>query len=882
MMGRVTRWAEAVDAPAGVGGKAEALARLFLAGFPVPPWFIVLPDAFRRSADVVDPRWAERRLGDPGFPGWVATLSLHPDVAAEIEACLRDRLPGADVAVRSSARGEDAPGHSFAGQLESYLWVPRADVPRRIALVWASAFTPRVLAYRRERGLEGAPEPPAVIVQQMVDPEAAGVAFSSDPVGGRRAVAVVSAVWGLGAGLVSGECDADTWRVDRTGEIIERHIARKAVARRRDPAAGDGTTAVAVAESARERPCLADETVQAAAALARRAAEHFGCPQDIEWAQAGGVLTLLQSRPITSLADLADPDGAWALWDNSNIAESYSGITTPLTFSFARMAYAAVYEQFCRLMAVPEERIAANRVVFRRMLGLVRGRIYYNLLSWYRVLALLPGFTINRRFMEQMMGVKAGLPPAALRELEAAPGRAERWRDGVALLGTLVGLVRNHRSLERQVAAFQNRLDRALAPPAPPLAAMRLDELAAHYHALERELLLRWDAPLVNDFFAMIFFGLLRDLSRRWIGAETLPNDLLSGEGGLVSTEPVHRIRELAARARTHAGLVDLLCQGEREAIDAVLPRCEAFAAGYREYLERFGERCLEELKLETLTLADDPLPLLRAIGQAARRGLDGQPAHEQRLRRAAEERVAGTLSRSPLRRAVFGWVLRRARLRVKTRENLRFERTRLFGRVRRLVVEMGRRLAAEGRLEDARDVFFLTLDELFGFVEGTTVATDLRAQVAVRRAEFGRWRAQPAPADRFETRGAVHLGNRFAPSSTPATAPDSASLHGLGCCPGQVRGRARVVLAPQGAEIHAGEILVAARTDPGWILLFPAAAGLLVEHGSLLSHSAIVARELGLPAIVALPGLLDWVKDGEWVEMDGATGVARKVGPGP
>jgi phosphoenolpyruvate synthase/pyruvate phosphate dikinase len=202
MMGRVTRWAEEVDAPAGVGGKAEALARLFRAGFPVPPWFVVLPDAFRRSADVVDPRWAERRLGDPGFPGWVATLSLHPDVAAEIEACLRDRLPGADVAVRSSARGEDAPGHSFAGQLESYLWVPRADVPRRIALVWASAFTPRVLAYRRERGLEGAPEPPAVIVQQMVDPEAAGVAGHRDGVRAHpvhaRVSGCVKLAWGIG------------------------------------------------------------------------------------------------------------------------------------------------------------------------------------------------------------------------------------------------------------------------------------------------------------------------------------------------------------------------------------------------------------------------------------------------------------------------------------------------------------------------------------------------------------------------------------------------------------------------------------------------------------------------------------------------------------
>src|SRR5207248_949569 len=134
---------------------------------------------------------------------------------------------------------------------------------------------------------------------------------------------------------------------------------------------------------------------------------------------------LLQSRPITALANRADPDGAAYLWDNSNIAESYSGITTPLTFSFARRAYEEVYRRFCRLLRVPEDRLAQNDDIFPRMIGLIRGRIYYNLLSWYRALALLPGFTINRRFMEQMMGVKAGLPDEVAAALTSA-GRLDR------------------------------------------------------------------------------------------------------------------------------------------------------------------------------------------------------------------------------------------------------------------------------------------------------------------------------------------------------------------------------------------------------------------------------------------------------------------------
>jgi pyruvate,water dikinase len=221
--------------------------------------------------------------------------------------------------------------------------------------------------------------------------------------------------------------------------------------------------------------------------------------------------------------------------------------------------------------------------------------------------------------------------------------------------------------------------------------------------------------------------------------------------------------------------------------------------------------------------------------------------------------------------------VLDNARARVRDRENLRFERTRLFGRVRRIFVEIGRRLVAVGRLEAARDVFYLEVEEALGYIEGTVTGTGLAALAAARKLEFEAYRSMPAPADRFETRGAVHQGNAFA-ATAAAAAPAGDSVQGIGCCPGQVRAQVRVVTDPRGALLKGGEILVAERTDPGWIMLFPVCAGLLVERGSLLSHSAIVAREMGIPAIVSIPGVMRWVRDGDWVEMDGATGVARKV----
>ncbi len=242
--------------------------------------------------------------------------------------------------------------------------------------------------------------------------------------------------------------------------------------------------------------------------------------------------------------------------------------------------------------------------------------------------------------------------------------------------------------------------------------------------------------------------------------------------------------------------------------------------------------------------------------------------------------RVAAALARHPLRRAIFRWVLVGARGRVRDRENLRFERTRVFGRVRLIFVELGRRFHALDLLAEPRDIFYLEVEEAVGYVEGTATTTDLKALVTLRQTEFARYRALEPPADRFETRGIVYHGNAFQGALSAQDAGGD-RRQGIGCCPGVVRGRVRVVRDPKGARLEAGEILVAERTDPGWIMLFPSAAGVLVERGSLLSHSAIVARELGIPTVVSLAGVTRWLADGDWVELDGSAGTVARI-PAP
>ena len=855
----MTKWVldpvDALDSPH-AGGKARALARAARGGLSVPAW-VVLSDAACRQSNPLTPS---------GMP--------EGEVRSAIDAAVRTLCPmGERLAVRSSACDEDGVQHSFAGQLASFLNVAPEEAAARVRDVWRSAFDKRALRYRRERGLPASPRPPAVILQRMVEARVAGVAFSADPVSGRRGVAVVSAVRGLGAALVSGEVDAHTWHVSRDGTILERHISK--TSRKIDG------------------PVLTDEQVQEVAVLAATAERLFGCPQDIEWA-IGDRLMLLQSRPITSLRSDQDEDAPPIIWDNSNIVESYSGVTTPLTFSFAREIYPPVYREFCRMMGVPRRVIARHDDTFLNVLGLVRGRLYYNLLNWYRILALLPAYRMNRRFLEQMMGVEQALPDEQANAI-ATQVSSGRFADGLRLARTVIGLVANHVTLNRRITAFNRRLAIALAPASPPLADCRPDELVAHYRALRGRLLLNWDAPLVNDFFAMVFYGLLRRLIARWCGDDdaTLQNELIGGEGGMVSAEPAILIQRFARLAAEDTALLERLSSGHLPEIQAELERRPELRDGCRAYLAKFGDRTINELKLESVSLHEDPLPLFRAIGafgrQIAAARPDRQVPSPAGRRAAAWARVSRALAWHPIRRLALSWVLKHARRRVRDRENLRLERTRLFARVRQIFLELGRRLHARGVLDAPRDVLYLEVDEVLAFVDGRSTCTDLRSLAALRRREFRAYEEGPVLPNRFETHGSPYHEHdnlshkQYVREEDPSRAHSAGARRddhrrGLGCSPGVVRGPVRVVTDPRRADLSSRSILVAKHTDPGWIMVFPAALGVIVERGSVLSHAAIVARELGIPAVVSLPGVTDWLRDGDWIEMDGSTGVVRRV----
>jgi pyruvate,water dikinase len=800
------------------GGKGAVLAELANT-FPVPPFFVIPPDALAEGL---------------------------PPAAREAITDAARRLGPGPYAVRSSGVEEDGAAAAHAGQFDTQLNVPLDGLAEAVQAVWRSGFSDTLAAYRRAHGLSGAPQPPAVVVQVMLHPEAAGVAFTADPVTGDTDVAIVSAVAGLADRLVAGEVDGDVYRVGPDGELLDA-----------DPQGA--------------LPILTPAQAAAVAALARRAEAHFGAPQDIEWAIQDGSVRLLQARPITTLPASADP--AVTLWDNSNIVESYPGVVSPLTFSFARRVYGHAYRAFAELMGVPEPVIAANRAAFEAMLGRAHGRVYYNLLAWYRLLSLFPGFKANRAFMEQMMGVGEPLPASLARRIapETPPGLA-RVADRLRLARVGAGLVFQALVLPRTIRRFYARLETALARSDAEIVRLPASALAAEYRSLEAQLLERWDAPLVNDFLCMIAFGASRKALERWAGAEglALHSEALIGQGDIISAEPARRIRTMGAAARDRPELQDALERGDLDAARADATLGPAIDS----YLARFGDRCTEELKLESATLHEEPWPLLSAIAAAAR------SRQEHRDETAADPfgRLDALLANRPLRRPLARALLRWAKARVRDRENLRFERTRLFGRVRRLVWGGGERLAEAGVLTSPDDVFFLTIEEWLGALEGGVVGRDLKGVVEVRRREDREDRARSDPPERFEIRGAFLVGLPSLRSRTKIVEGDPHLRMGQGCCAGVVTARVRVVDDPRRQALDPGEILVARHTDPGWIAVFANAAGVIAERGSLLSHSAIVAREMGVPCVVALKGATEWLKTGDVVRLDGGAGTVERV----
>ena len=829
-----------------MGGKATALSKLGQVIDNIPEWFVISYTGFEMN---------EKEIKD--------------EVIKEIEDRLKSFSQNTYFAIRSSASNEDSIENSFAGQFDTFLYVKKDNVIEKVREVYLSAFSERIESYRKENKIDKITIP-SVIVQKMLNSYKSGVAFGANPITSNIKEVVISAVYGLGSSLVDGVANADIYTI--LNGNISKKIAKKNVMHVLEKGK---VIEKEVDKKLKNKHVLIEKEILEIKELLNKANEFFGRFQDIEWAYEGDRLYLLQSRPITTLGRKNDENAKLNVFDNSNIVESYGGITTPLTFSFIRMVYENVYIELCKIFNVPKEKIEMNADIFKSMLALIDGRVYYNLYGWYSILSMFPGLGNNKKFMEQMMGVKESLPEDLFPVPEAT------FKDKLGLINTGYGLLKGFLKIRKMTDKFYKRLNIALENE--DIDNMDLYELHDYYYELERQLLHKWDAPLVNDFLAMIFYGQLKHSCYELFNDEgdRVHNDLLCSEGGIISAEPAKRIKEMAEIAKDNDELIELLDNEDLLYIKKKLPQYEKFNEKLNEYLDKFSDRCLQELKLETETLKDNPASLYHSIATFAKRMKETTVESQDMefARQEAEEKVKEKLKGKPISQAKFNFILKQARYTVKNRENLRFERTRLFGRVRNIFLRIGMIFTSMNVIEEKRDIFYLEVDEILYFIDGKSTTNNLKELIAIRKNQYNKYK-ENNPDERFYSYGAVNIGNSFKRTEIKKeeTKEKRKQINGIGASPGKVTGIARVITNPQNDKLEQGEILVAEFTDPGWIMLFPASSGILVERGSLLSHSAIVSRELGIPAVVGITGLLENIKTGDKIELDGTTGEVKKI----
>ncbi|MBI4527119.1 MAG: hypothetical protein HY695_25260 [Deltaproteobacteria bacterium] len=865
--------------PAELGGKAWNLFRLRELGLSVPPWFVLRTavfDTFLRSQRAtIGKILGNVKLEDPAA---IESLSLRLRnliLAQPCDALLRDLVcpiwqkcaERALFSVRSSVLGEDSDTDSFAGQMDTFLNVPAAHVVEAVKNVWASAFSSRTLVYRKRKGISLARISTAVIIQEMVQSAQSGVLFTREPESGARRC-VVSAGFGLGEGVVADEIETDTYRIFwNSNEIVkavpvkERRVVRNTVSLR------GGNRTEAVPAEIKCQQVLTDSQILELRDMGIKLEESFGTPQDIEWAfDDSGKLFFLQARPIVfPERQVADP--TVRIWDNSNVIESYPDLTLPLTFSFVRKGYETSFRPFARSLALgffPFNNPIRDRLhIFNNMIGLLQGRVYYNLLCWYEMLSFLPGFERRKASWDQMIGItrKITVPEVRL-------SRFNRWGARVVALCKLLTVRRTARKFSSHFDSVYNRLSQL------DLSNASEHQLIDIYESATTKLGPKWYLTLDNDFCAMTYYDWLKRLCNLWgLAQANIENDLLCGEQGVESVAPVHSVVRLAESIRRYP-IYHELFRGEKDEIIWQQIKQEPLYGKLREamesHLKAFGDRGLEELKLDRPSLRDKPELLIGLIKNHVALGtsVEAMERREQKIRRKAETLVRQQL-KNPLKRTVFRFVLRNARRAIANRENMRFARSRLFGFTRTLFHRMGDLFAQKGLLASGADIHYLAIDEIFGFVQGTAISQNLKALVEMRRAEYAAF-AQANLPERFETTGIPCL-NRFEGGERSAEPCNTA--RGIGCSSGVAYGTARVVLDPHSNVKNGDHILVARSTDPGWVFLMISSKGIVVERGSVLSHTAIIGRELGIPTIVGVKDATTLIPEGAALAINGSTG---------
>jgi len=840
-----------------VGGKGAHLAELSqIEGIRVPAGFCVTTDAFQRvvaQASSIDDRLDRLSRVKPDNREAIRALSaevrqsvegiaIPDDLAAEITGSVARLGEQAAYAVRSSATAEDMPTASFAGQQDTYLNVlGPAAILQHVSRCWASLFTERAVTYRLRNGFEHRKVQMAVVVQQMVVPQAAGILFTADPVTSNRKVVCVEASFGLGEALVSGLVNADVYKV-RDGEVVAKTVATKRLAIHAAPAGG--TEELAIEPERQEQPALTDAQIVRLAQLGRRIEARFGHPQDIEWCLADDGFQIVQSRPITTLFPIpATSDQENHVYVSVGHQQMMTDPMKPLGLSLWQLttprpmseAAGRLFVDVTRALSSPASR-AGHLKALGRSDPLI-GDALKTILERGDFIPILPDVDSDR--------TPAGGPPAPIETDPAIVAELiERTQTSIA-------------TLKRDI---RTRSGSAL-----------LDFILADIQELKR---LLFDPRGFQVFMsAMEATWWLNEQMQAWLGEKNVADTLTQSAPHNVTSEMGLALLDVADVIRPHPNVVAVLQNVED---DGFLDELPTLAGGreardaIRAYLDKYGMRCVGEIDITRPRWSERPTTLVPMILGNVK---NFEPcAGKRRLEQGRQEAWKKEQELLARLRALPGGeqkaeetkrMIDRVRTFIGYREYPKYGMVSRYFVYKQALLEEAERLVQAHVLGEKEDIFYLRFQELHDVVRTGQVDEQLIRQ---RKDAFRSYQALTPP--RVLTSDGEAIAGAYRRDDVPAGA-----LVGLPVSAGTIEGRARVILDIAQGDLDAGDILVTAYTDPSWTPLFLAIKGLVTEVGGLMTHGAVIAREYGLPAVVGVEHATELIRDGQRIRVHGTDG---------
>ncbi|MEV0766193.1 PEP/pyruvate-binding domain-containing protein [Nocardia sp. NPDC050435] len=857
-----------------LGGKAARLDELMRAGLPVPPAFCLTTELFERFVQDID-------LDTDDPPAKVRETILAAEVPAEIAEAITaayTQLGRPRVAVRSSASKEDSDTHSFAGQHDTILDIAGEQaLLEAVQICWASLWSDRAVAYRGQADTGSI----AVIVQQMVDAEAAGVLFTRDPISGRGDRFVIDGCWGLGEGLVSGRVTSDSFLVDPLRrEVIEQNVRYKVT---RCTAVGSGQSElVKVEEALRNLPCLSKEQLLELAALAERVRDHYGTEQDIEWAVRDQVLYLLQTRPITTGTPVTAPKNPYTdpqaptveqttFWSRMDIGEIFTGSMTPLGVSFAKYYQHNVHGDCVAGTGL------RDRGQMPLHMGYFQGYVYLNVSYTAHILSQSLATRDQRPFDKRFASEEIDL--AEYRNPFGAYPLGLPWlRSTLFWIKTAGQELRDaKRRAQRMTDSRRYEYDRARRIDLSNLGRRELHDEMRRRLGYFHDMHVGYMPYFLNAFGC---YGVLEQLCAAWLGdaGPRVQNHFKTQMSNLRTVEAAREIWELAQAARSHPQALAIIQTGAPSDVGVRLRGCEAGQAFWTAHMEPFlrdnGTRAHQEMELTHPRWIDDTAYVFQMVRRYAEEGF----SIEHILGTAEDPHGADAMKavkRLPAakRRAVTT-VLSLYETCSTLRETARLAMITSIWLVRTAVYEVGQRLIQAGVLRSADEVAYLDFDDVLRYLADDRDPREIvsRTKLEQDRRIFQNYARLPAPP--------LSIIGEWDVTKSVRPLPEGTRLPGLGTSPGRAVGRARIVedLAWQADEFQVGDILVTQYTDSSWTPLFAIAGAIVTDIGSMLSHSSIVSREFRVPAVVNTKHATRLIKTGDLLMVDGDRGVVEVI----